>query len=90
MPVEELTTLGALRRLEAEWRTLALPTPMQGPAWLVSWWEAFGEDDPACELSALAVRDEAGVLVGFAPWYTRRRPMVGPTLRFLGDGRAST
>ncbi|MEO0529356.1 MAG: GNAT family N-acetyltransferase [Planctomycetota bacterium] len=90
MQVEVLQTLGALRRLDAEWRELSLPTPLQSPAWLTAWWEAYGEDDPACELATLAVRDESGTLVGLAPWYVKTRPLVGPTLRFLGDGRAST
>jgi CelD/BcsL family acetyltransferase involved in cellulose biosynthesis len=90
MPLEVLNTLGALRRIDAEWRTLALCTPMQSPDWLVSWWEAFGEDDPNCELATLAVRDDAGVLIGLAPWYLRGHALAGPTLRFLGDGRAAT
>lgn len=90
MQLEVLNTLGALRRLADEWRALALPSPMQSPAWLVSWWEAYGEDDPNCELATLTVRDGAGTLVGLAPWHTRNRPIVGPTLRFLGDGRAAT
>lgn len=90
MQVELLTTLGALRRLEPEWRELSLPTPMQSPAWLVSWWEAYGEEDPALELATLAVRDDKGRLAGLAPWYRQKRPLVGATLRLLGDGRAST
>ena len=90
MALEVLNTLGALRRLEAEWAELALPTPMQSPAWLVSWWEAYGEEDPSCELATLAVRDESNRLVGLAPMYSRGRPILGSTLRLLGDGRAST
>ncbi len=90
MPLEVLNTLGALRRLESEWRTLALPTPMQSPDWLVSWWEAFGEQDPSCELATLAVRDDTGVLIGLAPWCLKSRTLAGGTLRFLGDGRAAT
>lgn len=90
MHVDVLTTLGDLRRHEAEWSRLRLPSPMQSPAWLISWWEAYGEDDPSCELATLAVRDAYDALVGLAPCYVRRRPVVGPTLRMLGDGRAST
>ena len=90
MNLEVLTTLGALRRLEPEWRELSLPTPMQSPSWLVSWWEAFGEEDPSYELATLAVRDADDRLVGLAPFYLRKQPIVGPTLRLLGDGRAST
>lgn len=90
MPTEVITTLGALRRLEPDWCELEIPTPMQSPAWLVSWWEAYGEEDPACELAVVAVRDDSSRLVGIAPWYVRRHALMGPTVRFLGDGRAST
>lgn len=90
MNLEVLTTLGALRRLEPEWRTLVVPTPMQSPAWLTSWWEAYGKGDAARELATLALRNDAGTLVGLAPWYVRNRSLVGRTLRLLGDGRAST
>lgn len=90
MQLEVLTTLGALRRIEPEWRELSLPTPMQSPSWLLSWWEAFGEEDSSYELATLALRDADDRLVGLAPFYVRRRPVVGPTLRLLGDGRAST
>ncbi|QDT67390.1 hypothetical protein MalM25_02870 [Planctomycetes bacterium MalM25] len=90
MNLEALTTLGALRRLETEWRELSLPTPMQSPSWLLSWWEAFGEEDSAYELAALAVRDADDRLVGLAPFYLRSHPVFGPTLHLLGDGRAST
>lgn len=90
MPLELVSTLAALRRLEGEWEALPLPSPMQSPAWLVSWWEACGEPDPSCELATLAVRDLGGELVGIAPWYLRTSAVAGASLRFLGDGRAST
>jgi len=90
MRVEILTDLASLERIAASWRSLPLPTPMQSPAWLLSWWEAFGEEDPTCELLTLAFYSEEGPLIGLAPWYTRRHPVAGRTLRFLGDGRAST
>lgn len=90
MRVEAVTDLASLRALWAEWSALPLPSPMQSPEWLVSWWEAYGEDDPAYELTTLALHDDAGRLVGLAPWYTRRRASTGPTLRQLGDGRASS
>lgn len=90
MLLETIPSLSALRSLEPEWRALALPSPMQSPEWLLSWWEAYGEADPACSLAVLAVRDDAGLLVGLAPFYVRQRALAGPTLRLLGDGRAST
>lgn len=90
MSLEILSTLGALRRIESEWLELELPTPMQSPAWLVSWWEAYGESDPASELAVLAVRDSDKRLIGLAPFYCYSNTVFGTALRFLGDGRAST
>ncbi len=90
MRVEVLTDLASLERMATAWQRLPLPTPLQSPAWLLSWWEAFGEDDPACELQTLAFYSDEEQLVGLAPWYARRHPVAGRTLRFLGDGRAST
>ncbi len=90
MRVEILNDLTSLEQLATQWQQLPLPTPMQSPAWLLSWWEAFGEDDLACELQSLAFYSDEDQLIGLAPWYTRRHPVAGRTLRFLGDGRAST
>ena len=90
MRVEVVTDLAGLRGVSSDWRSLPLPTPMQSPEWLVSWWEAYGQDDPRRDLVTLAICDDDGRLAGLAPWYTRRTPMAGATLRQLGDGRAST
>lgn len=90
MRVEVLTDLASLEGVAADWQRLPLPTPMQSPAWLLSWWEAYGEDDAANELQVLAFYSDADQLVGLAPWYVRCHPVTGRTLRFLGDGRAST
>ncbi|MEO1495871.1 MAG: GNAT family N-acetyltransferase [Planctomycetota bacterium] len=90
MPLEVIDNPADLRALEPEWAELAQPTPMQSPAWLIAWWEACGESDGHCHLATLAVRDDDGRLIGLAPWYLTRNPLLGPTLRVLGDGRAAT
>lgn len=90
MPLEVVDNLDRLRALTAAWRELAIPTPMQSPEWLLSWWEAFGEPDPRCELATLVVTDTDHVVVGLCAWYVRHHPILGPTLRVLGDGRAAT
>lgn len=90
MPLHIVDNLADLRTLEAAWSQLALPSPMQSPAWLISWWEAYGEEDPRAEISTLVVTDAEGTVVGLAPWYLRRHPVLGPTLRLMGDGRAAT
>jgi CelD/BcsL family acetyltransferase involved in cellulose biosynthesis len=90
MRIETLTTREALGRIEAAWRELPAPSPMQGPDWLLSWWDAYAADDPRERLSVLAFWDEAtGRLAGLAPWRVRTT-WGGATLRFLADGRAAT
>lgn len=69
------------------WRAHA-PTPLQSPAWLLAWWEAFESHNN--RLSILIVRTAAGDVIGLAPFYLRDHWTDGRTLRFLGSGRACT
>jgi CelD/BcsL family acetyltransferase involved in cellulose biosynthesis len=79
-----------LAALEAAWRELPAPSPMQGPDWLLPWWDAYGEGDPRERLTVLAFWDDStGQLAGLAPWRVRAS-WGGATLRFLADGRAAT
>ncbi len=89
MQLQLIDSLKSLRKIETAWNALPLPSPLQSPAWLVSWWEAYGEDDPQLELSVLAIWDGER-LAGLAPFYVKNHPYLGRTLRWLGDGRAST
>jgi CelD/BcsL family acetyltransferase involved in cellulose biosynthesis len=63
--VDDATGLNAL---EAEWlalwRHVPEATPFQSPAWLVPWWQTFGQG----ELMAVALR-HADALVGLVPLY---------------------
>lgn len=65
--------LGELRRLEMEWRDLALSLSeisfFQLPEWVFAWWEYFGAGR---ELYCVAVH-HSGDLVGFAPLMIQRR-----------------
>ena len=89
MNVETIQSLEELEALAPEWRRLPLPTPMQSPEWLIAWQRAYA-DSVDQELCVLAMRDAVGRLAGLAPWRIERRPMIGATLRWIGDGRAST
>ncbi|MGL4511969.1 MAG: GNAT family N-acetyltransferase [Lacipirellulaceae bacterium] len=90
MRIETVTTRESLARVEAAWGELLAPSPMQTPDWLAPWWDSYGERDPREQLSVLAFWDDAtGRLAGLAPWRVRAS-LAGPTLRFLGDGRAAT
>jgi CelD/BcsL family acetyltransferase involved in cellulose biosynthesis len=62
-----------LRRVEAEWRSLALSltgiTIFQLPEWVLTWWSYFGAGK---HLFCVAVH-HSGELVGFAPLMIQRR-----------------
>lgn len=89
MRLELIEDIASLELHSAAWSQLALPSPMQSASWLLSWWQAYGEDNKAMSLSVvLAWQDDQ--LVGLAPFYVEHHPLFGKTLRWLGDGRAST
>jgi CelD/BcsL family acetyltransferase involved in cellulose biosynthesis len=70
------------------WNCLAADVPFQSWDWLEAWWRVYGEsndrNDGAAELAIVAVRDDAGQLVGLAPWYFESSAWHGRVLRFLG------
>ena len=78
--VEEVASLDALQALAPEWARLWArcpgATPFQHPAWLVPWWECFG-DQPGWRLWTLAVRS-GDRLVAVAPLFIH----PGPDPRF--------
>ena len=61
----------------ALWESVPDRTPFQHPAWLLPWWEAFGDG----ELRVLVVRQD-DTLIGLAPFYLSHRR----ELRLLGAG----
>ncbi len=84
--IEVIENVADLTRLTAEWKELALPSPMQSPEWLLAWWDAFRTSQDT--LHVVAIRNEDKLLIGLVPWYRREGFASGATLRFLGDGRA--
>lgn len=66
------------------WNRVAGDVPFCQWEWLEAWWRHFRQAGD--ELFVLAVRDAAGQLVGLAPWYIGRSPLVGRIVRFLGSG----
>lgn len=84
--IDVIDNATALAQLMPEWKQLALPSPMQSPEWQLAWWNAFHASQDT--LHVMTIRDEAGQLIGLAPWYRREGFASGATLRFLGDGRA--
>ncbi len=89
LTVTRIRTLDALRPLTAVWAALAGNVPFRAPAWLVPWWEYYGEPRSGRrarrELCVLVV-ERAGAVVGIAPWFIDRSPLWGNILKQLGTG----
>lgn len=81
MQVEVITHSNELNDLATAWNQLPLPSPMQAPAWLTTWWETYGGGNR--QLCTLGFYHDQQ-LVGLAPLYI---DTTDKTLRWLGDGR---
>ncbi len=83
--LEVVQDIQTLPKETAFWHQQA-PTPLQSPAWMLAWWQAFG--GPNSQLYVLVARTDDGQTVGLAPLYLRDGWADGRSLRFLGSGRA--
>ncbi len=80
VPVE-VTSFNALREgWNALLPTAITPYPFQSIGWAESWYRVFGAD---AEPLLLAVRDDAGVLIGIAP-LVLRQTALGRTIQLMG------
>ena len=70
-----------------DWWADHAPTPLQSPAWLLSWWEAFAR--PSEQLALMVARLD-GQVIGLVPLYLTRAAGVVRVLQWLGSGRACT
>ena len=86
MHVQRFSSLESLQPLRDAWRVLSRGAPMMSPAWLESWWRAYGSGDAQRQLYVVGVLDEAGQLAALAAWYLHRSKSKGRVLRFLGSG----
>ncbi|HEY2880844.1 MAG TPA: GNAT family N-acetyltransferase [Pirellulales bacterium] len=73
------------------WNALAQGVPFRQWEWVEAWWRHYGCDangspKPDYELLVLAVHDDAGHLIGVAPWYRHKTRTGARVIRFLGDG----
>ncbi|MGD0703695.1 MAG: GNAT family N-acetyltransferase [Trebonia sp.] len=85
--VAHVRTFDEANALADEWRALyrdsAVSNPFAAPDWLLTWARHFV---PERDLDIFTVwRD--GALVGLAPWYVKRDPLVPRRLQLLGSGR---
>ena len=82
--VETISTDAGMASLAGDWRRLAGDVPFRSYEWLSTWWRHYRASTD--ELQLMVVRDQAGAILGIAPWYLQRSVWWGRTLRFLGDG----
>lgn len=80
-----------LNLLREQWNTLAGDVPFRAHEWLATWWTHYGSQPMRHrELHVVCVANDAGRLVGLAPWYLDRSLAKGRMVRWLGDGEVCT
>jgi O-antigen/teichoic acid export membrane protein/CelD/BcsL family acetyltransferase involved in cellulose biosynthesis len=87
LTVARIRTFDEADALADDWRALhrtaAAGNPFAAPDWLLTWARHFV---PERDLDIFTVwRD--GALVGLAPWYAKRDPLLPRRLQLLGSGR---
>jgi CelD/BcsL family acetyltransferase involved in cellulose biosynthesis len=87
LTVTRIQTFDAADAIEPEWQALyrgsATSNPFASPDWLLPWARHFVADR---DLDILAVWRDA-TLVGIAPYYVKRTPLLPRRLQLLGSGR---
>ncbi len=66
------------------WNDLAGDIPFQRYEWCEAWWRHYRHH--RYHLFLLTIEDEAGQLLGIAPWYCEHSPVWGKIVRALGSG----
>src|SRR5688500_6343301 len=87
MHVELITRYEDLVTRSDAWNALARGRPLLRWEWLGSWWRHHGRGR---QLFVPLVTNDAGVLMGLAPWYLELHPALGRVVRFLGSGKVCT
>lgn len=72
-----------LASLREEWTALVDGNPFLSWDWADCWWRHYRSS--AVQLLVLAVRDDAGQLVGLAPWVLEQSLSRGRVVRFIGS-----
>ena len=88
--VRRFTALDELAPYVGDWDRLAAGVPFRSWTWLSNWWRNYGPQTDAearrTQLAVLGVFDDAGTLLGIAPWYIDHSAKHGRVLRSLGSG----
>ncbi|MBA2114777.1 GNAT family N-acetyltransferase [Bremerella alba] len=82
--VEVVTEVDSGSSLFVEWERLAGQRLFLAPRWLLTWWKHYRR--PGSDLQIVTVRENAGWLIGLAPWYRRRTWWGGDEIHLLGSG----
>jgi CelD/BcsL family acetyltransferase involved in cellulose biosynthesis len=83
MHIRRARTPAEFDALADRWNHLSGDVPFRRWEWNRAWWRHYGQTH---ELFVLTVYDNAGLLVGLAPWYMEQTPGAGRVIRFLGSG----
>lgn len=78
-----IDTYEKLSALQPEWNALSSENPFLGWDWTETWWRHY--QTPQLRLFTLTLRNEAGELVGLAPWYLHHSLTRGRVVRFIGS-----
>ncbi|MDZ4779152.1 MAG: GNAT family N-acetyltransferase [Planctomycetia bacterium] len=87
MYVSRMTSFDQVPLAPAEWDRLAGGRFFLTWTWLECWWRHYQQDaGNRHELYILGVYDDAGRVIGLAPWYLERTTTGAGVVRFLGSG----
>lgn len=87
MYVSRIASLDSIPVTPAEWDRLAAGRFFLTWTWLECWWRHYRQGSAnRTELYTLGVYDDAGRVVGIAPWYLERTLSGAGIVRFLGSG----
>ena len=91
MRIVHFSTADSLLPYADDWDRLTAGVPFRSWTWLWHWWRHYGPqhdaDEPRTRLAVLGVFDDAGSLMGVAPWYLDCSALHGRVLRPLGSGK---
>ena len=86
--VRRILTADDMAAVAGGWNRLAGDIPFRTWDWLATWWPYYELRNT--ELCVLAVENEAGDLVGLAPWFIESTALRGRVIQFLGSGEVCT
>lgn len=87
MPIEIVSTFSRFAELRPDWNRLAGDIPMRSWEWAYSWSETMLGSN---RLLILVASDQAGQVIGIAPFYLSSDWIRGDVIHLIGDGTCCT